>query len=93
MEVLLFGDQTAEQYALLQRAVNSRSTAVLTTFLEQVSVALREETRRLPRSRREQIPHFLRVSDLVEQYHEKETKVPELESALVTIAQLSHYIG
>lgn len=93
MDLLLFGDQTADQYALLRRAVHSKSNAVLTTFLEQVSVALREETRRLPRNRREQIPDFLRVSDLLERYYEKGNKLPELESSLVTISQLAHYIG
>ena len=93
MEVLLFGDQTADQYALLHRATHTKDNAVLTTFLERVSVALREETRKLPRSRREQIPDFLRVNDLLEHYYEKGTKIPELESSLVTVAQLAHYIG
>ena len=93
MDVLLFGDQTADQYTLLHRAVHSKDNAVLSTFLEQVSVALRDETRNLPKARREQIPDFLRVGDLLEHYYEKGVKVPELESSLVTITQLAHYIG
>ena len=93
MNVLLFGDQTADQYSLLHRAVHSKDNAVLTTFLERVSVALREETRKLPRARREQIPDFLRVADLLEHYFEQGSKVPELESSLVTVAQLAHYLG
>lgn len=92
MEVLLFGDQTADQYQILNKAVH-RKNAVITTFLERVSVALRQEVRRLPRSRREVIPDFLSVNNLIEHYYERGLKIPELESALVTVSQLSHYIG
>ncbi|KAL9092385.1 MAG: hypothetical protein Q9159_000893 [Coniocarpon cinnabarinum] len=93
MDVLLFGDHTADQYPLLHYAVHSKDNAVLSTFLERVSVALREETRKLPKARRELIPDFLRVGDLLEHYYQRAVKVPELESAIVTIAQLAHYLG
>lgn len=91
--VLLFGDQTAEQYPLLHKIVLRKENALVRSFVEQVSRALREETRLLPRSQRDQIPDFLTVNDLKEAYYQKGTKVPMLESALVTITQLGHYIG
>lgn len=93
MDILLFGDQTADQYPLLRKLTQRRDNAILATFLERASVTLRNETRRLPRSRRELIPDFLTISNLVEAYSEKGVKIPELESALVTISQLAHYIG
>ena len=93
MNVLLFGDQTADQSSLLRKVVNRRENALLQTFLDQVSVALREETRKLPKTVRDAIPDFLTLSHLIEAYFEKGTKVSQLESCLVTIAQLSHFIG
>ncbi|KAF2738000.1 polyketide synthase PksA [Polyplosphaeria fusca] len=93
MNVLIFGDQTADQYPLLRKASLRKTNALLTTFLERTSVVLREEVQKLPRTQREQIPDFLRVTDLVEAYYAKGLKVPQLESAMVTIAQLAHYIG
>lgn len=93
MDVLLFGDQTADQYPLLRKLTLRKDNAIVSTFLERVSVALRDETRKLPRARRELIPDFLNVSNLIEAYFEGGVKVPELESSLVTISQLAHYIG
>ncbi|KAK3074539.1 polyketide synthase [Teratosphaeriaceae sp. CCFEE 6253] len=91
--VLLFGDQTAEQYQLLHKLVLRKENALVRSFVERVSLALREEVRALPRSQRDVIPDFLTVNDLKEAYYQKGVKVPMLESAFVTIAQLGHYIG
>lgn len=93
MDLLLFGDQTAEQYPLLRKISQRKDNALLSTFLERVSVALRDEVTRLPRSQRDSIPDFLTVQHLVEAYYEKGVKMPQLESCLVTIAQLAHFIG
>ncbi|OCK74392.1 polyketide synthase PksA [Lepidopterella palustris CBS 459.81] len=93
MNALIFGDQTADQYPLLRKASLRRDNALLSTFLERVSVALRDEVQKLPRAQREIIPDFLRVSDLVEAYYAKGVKSPQLESAMVTLAQLAHFIG
>ena len=91
--VLLFGDQTAEQYPLLHKVVLRKENPLLRNFVERASVALREECRLLPRSQRDVIPDFLTVNDLIEAYYQKGTKVAMLESALLVIAQLGHYIG
>lgn len=93
MNVLLFGDQTADQVPLLRKALYKRENALLSAFLDQVAVALREETSKLPRNQRMSIPDFLSVQHLVDAYYEKGQKVPQIESALVPIAQLAHYIG
>ncbi|KAI7306552.1 hypothetical protein KC315_g14198, partial [Hortaea werneckii] len=91
--VLLFGDQTAEQYPLLNKIVLRKENALVITFVERCAKALREETNALPRSQRNAVPDFLTVNDLKEAYHQKGVKVPMVESALVTIAQIGHYIG
>ena len=91
--VLLFGDQTAEQYAILQKVVLHKENALLKNFVERCSVALREETRLLSRRQRDMIPDFLSVNDMKEAYYQKGSKVAMIESALLVIAQLGHYIG
>jgi len=93
MNVLVFGDQTADQFLLLRKVTARKDNTLLSTFLERVSVALREEAAKLPGTQREKIPAFLTVGQLVEAYYEKGVKVPELESSLVTVAQLAHFIG
>jgi hypothetical protein len=93
MNVLIFGDQTSDQYNLLRKACTWKNNSTLTTFLDRISVVIREEVQKLPKTQREQIPDFLTTWDLIEAYHAKGSRVPQLESCLVTVAQLAHYIG
>jgi hypothetical protein len=93
MNLLIFGDQTADQYPLLRKACTWKNNATLTTFLDRVSVVIRDEVQKLPKTQRDQIPDFLTTWDLVEAYYSKGLKVPQMESCMVTIAQLAHYIG
>jgi len=93
MDILVFGDQTAGQYPLLRKVCNRKDSPLLTSFLELAGVALRDEIQKLPRREREGIPDFLRISDLVEDYNNAKLKIPPIESVLVTIAQLAHFIG
>jgi hypothetical protein len=93
MDFLAFGDQTSDQYTLLRKACLRKDNALLQRFLDRVSVALRQEIDRLPRVVRDEIPSFLTVWDLIEAYYTKGLKIPCLESCMVTISQLSHYIG
>jgi hypothetical protein len=93
MNVFIFGDQTADQVSLLRKVVSRKDNTLLTSFLERVSVALREEVQQLPKSQRDSIPAFLTVNHLVEIYYEKGVKVAQLESCFLTIAQLAHFIG
>ncbi|KAK3704502.1 polyketide synthase [Vermiconidia calcicola] len=91
--VLLFGDQTADQYTLLHKIVLRKENALLRNFVERASLAIREECRLLTRSQRDLVPDFLTVSDLVEAYYQKGDKVVMIESVVVVMAQLGHYIG
>nr|QDF82052.1 polyketide synthase [Aureobasidium zeae] len=91
--VLLFGDQTAEQYPLLRKVVLRTKNALVLSFLERTVVALRAEIAQLSRPQRDAIPDFMTLNNLVDLYYEKGLKLPHLESCLVTIAQLGHYIG
>lgn len=92
MNILVFGDQTSAQLLLLRKACSQKGV-LLTTFLQQASVGLRAEIRNLPARQREGIPDFLTILDLVEAYYAEGLRSPPLESALVSIAQLAHYIG
>jgi hypothetical protein len=93
MNVLIFGDQTTDQYNLLRKACTWKNNSTLTTFLDRISVVIREEVQKLPKTQRQQIPDFLTTWDLIEAYRAKGSRVSELESCLVTTAQLAHYIG
>ena len=93
MNVFLFGDQTADQYPLLRKACLRKDNAVLSIFFERVSVALRHEIQLLPHTLRESMPDFLTVATLVDTYYEKGLCTPQLESCMVTLAQLAHFIG
>ncbi|KAL5114384.1 polyketide synthase [Pleosporales sp. CAS-2024a] len=93
MNLLIFGDQTADQYPLLRKACTWKNNAALTTFLDRISVVIRDEVQKLPRTQRDQIPDFLTTWDLVEAYYSNGSKIPQMESCMVTIAQLAHYIG
>ena len=91
--VYLFGDQTADQYTLLHKIVLRKENAQLQAFVERSALAIREECSRLPKSQRDVIPDFNSINDLKEAYYMKGVKVPMIESALIVIAQLGHYIG
>jgi hypothetical protein len=93
MNVQVFGDQTADQSPLLRKIAKRRDNSLLTTFLERSALALRDEIEKLPKGQRQAIPDFLTISELSDLYQQKGTKIAPLESALVTIAQLAHYIG
>lgn len=93
MNVLIFGDQTADQTTLLRQIVNRKDSTLLTSFLERAAAAVRDEVEKLPKIKRASIPDFLTISHLIEAYYEKGSKIPQLESCLVTIAQLAHFIG
>lgn len=93
MNVLIFGDQTADQFPLLKKVATWRNNATLTTFLDRASVVLREEVQKLPKTQRDQIPDFLTTWDLVNTYYTEGQKIPQLESCMVTLSQLAHFIG
>jgi len=91
--VLLFGDQTAEQYPLLRKTVLRTGNASLSTFLERTSAALRDEIQQLSPRQKQKFPDFMTINNLLDLYYEKGDKIPMLEAAFTTIAQLGHFIG
>nr|WHN38863.1 polyketide synthase 2 [Elsinoe perseae] len=91
--ILLLGDQTADQSPLLRQLVLRRKNALVTTFHEQVSVALRDEVSKLPARQRRDIPSFLTLNTLVDLYYQGSKRLPILESTFVALTQLGHYIG
>jgi hypothetical protein len=93
MNTFVLGDQTASQIAFLRTLVTGRKNTLLASFLERASVALREEVQKLPKTQRDTVPNFLTLNHLTEAYAEKGVKVPQIESSLLTIAQLAHFIG
>lgn len=93
MDVLVFGDQTADHLPALKKICQIRSNGSLSTFLDLSSVAIRDEVERLPSASRREIPDFLTVADLVDAYYQLGIKIASLESCLVTLTQLAHYIG
>jgi Starter unit:ACP transacylase in aflatoxin biosynthesis len=93
MNVQVFGDQTADQAPLLRKLANRKDNSLLSTFLERSALALRDEIQKLPKVHRKAIPTFITISQLSEAYQDAGSKIPQLESALVTVAQLGHYFG
>ena len=92
-DLYIFGDQTASQEQLLKRVSARKDNGLLTAFVQRSTSLLQDEIGALPQRRRARMPDFLTLAHLVETYYLNDTKIPELESALLTIAQLSHFIG
>ncbi|KAH9900317.1 polyketide synthase [Xylariomycetidae sp. FL2044] len=93
MAFLLFGDQSLDTHGFLADFFRQGRPSVLSReFLRQAGDALREEIDRLPRFQRQRIPIFRTLQQLNEKYHNQSIKCPEIDSALLCIAQLAHYI-
>lgn len=93
VDLFIFGDQTASQEPLLQRIAARKDNGILTAFVQRATSLLRDETGALPHRRRVLMPDFSTLAHLVEAYYSNSTKVPELESSLLIISQLGHFIG
>lgn len=93
MDLFLFGDQGVSQEPLLKTLAGRKDNGLLVTFIERSVRLLKDEIRALPRSRRDLMPDFLVLSHLVEGYVSKGLKVPELESSLLAVSQLGHFIA
>lgn len=90
---LLFGDQSLDTHHFFADFLRSGEPGVLAReFLRQVGDALRDEVDSLPRIERASIPVFRTLQQLNEKYHAQATRVPSVDSALLCIAQLVHYI-
>ncbi|KAI8168501.1 Conidial yellow pigment biosynthesis polyketide synthase [Colletotrichum sp. SAR 10_71] len=93
MSYLLFGDQSLDTHGFLAEFCRSGNPSTLAkTFLEQAGQALREEIDGLGKLERSKLPTFLTLRQLNERYHAQSIKHPGIDSALLCITQLAHYI-
>lgn len=94
MNVVLFGDETANVRAIFQRVHHyKQSSALVESFLGKAYAALHEESMAVPRSMRETIPDSTSIFDLMERYYDIGTPNPALEGALLCICQMASFMG
>ncbi|KAF2966958.1 hypothetical protein GQX73_g6613 [Xylaria multiplex] len=90
---LLFGDQSLDTHGFLADFLRRGSPSVLSReFLRLAGDALRDEIEDLPRVERQKIPTFRTLAQLNQGYHGQKVKCPGIDSALLCIVQLAHYI-
>ncbi|ERF69996.1 hypothetical protein EPUS_03548 [Endocarpon pusillum Z07020] len=92
MEVYIFGDQTADCRSFLAKAVGRKENVLLNVFLEKAAFAIRDEISRRAYIQSD-IPNFSTVQELAERYYKSESPDTAIESSLVCLAQLIHFIG
>ena len=93
MEIVLLGDQQAECQQFLQYVCTLRDNLILKSLFDRVTFALHQEISHQPhRSYSKRIPRFRTVKELVERYYAIGQPNPALESALLCLAQLSHFV-
>ena len=94
MELLIFDDQVVDPYNFLRDVLaRGKSNPLLTSFITKVGAALREDISHLSEPDRKSIPNFSTVLELAERYHGSCNVNTALDSALLCITQLAHYIG
>lgn len=90
---LLFGDQSLDTHGFLADFLRKGDPSVLAReFITQAGDALKDEIESLPRVERWKIPTFRTLPQLNEGYHGRAVKFPGIDSALLCIAQLAHYL-
>ncbi|KAJ2893280.1 putative polyketide synthase protein [Zalerion maritima] len=93
MAYLLFGDQSLSTHAFLADFCRQGNAGILAkTFLDLASSALREEIESLGRLQRSRLPTFRTLPQLNERYHQQKIKHSGVDSALLCVSQLVHYI-
>lgn len=93
MAFLLFGDQTLDIHGFLADFFKSGNPSILTqSFFDRAGSALRAEVDQLSALERRRVPHFSSIKELNDRYHAKNIKNAAVDSALLCITQLAHYI-
>jgi hypothetical protein len=88
VQVLLFGDQSEERLEDLRELVKVTGNPLLTTFLQQAYLTLRDEAAHLPFVTRS-LPDFTSIDTLLWRYAESGVRHPAIESSLVCIHQIA----
>jgi Starter unit:ACP transacylase in aflatoxin biosynthesis len=92
MEIYVFGDQTADCRLFLQKAVARKEDVLLNVFLEKAAFAIRDEISKRAYVQSD-IPNFGNIQELADRYYERELPDTAIESTLVCLSQLIHFIG
>lgn len=92
MEAYVFGDQTTDCRAFLQKAVTRKEDVLLNVFLEKAVFAIRDEISKRAYVQSD-IPDFGTIDELVDRYYKTESADTAIESTLVCLSQLIHFIG
>ncbi|KAI1133382.1 polyketide synthase [Nemania abortiva] len=93
LSFLLFGDQSLDTHGFLADFLRRGNPSILSReFLALAGDALKDEIENLPRIERWKMPTFRTLPQLNEGYHGQKIKFPGIDSALLCIAQLAHYI-
>lgn len=93
MAFLLFGDQTLDIHGFLADFFKSGNPSILAqSFFDRAASALRAEVDQLSILERRRVPHFTTIKELSDRYHAKSIKNAAVDSALLCIVQLAHYI-
>lgn len=93
MAFLLFGDQSLNAYECLAGFFRRADLNILSkSFLDQASSSLQNEIDRLSSVDRQRIPTFSNIQQLNERYHLSGQKNCAIDSALLCITHLTHYI-
>lgn len=94
IDILFFGDQTVDTHAFLKSVLTrGKSNPLINSFIVKASALLREEVAQLPSLDRQSIPNFSTVQELSDRHHEGQLVNTAIESALLCISQLAHYLG
>ncbi|EKD13976.1 polyketide synthase [Drepanopeziza brunnea f. sp. 'multigermtubi' MB_m1] len=93
MNVILFGDQTADPQQFLTKVLRRKGSPLLSSFLEQAQVVLQEEVSSQSPSHRRELPAFSNIAELVERYYKADRPNIAIESTVTCLAQLVHFIG
>lgn len=93
MDILLCGDQVFDRHAYLQsQLLSNRSNHILSFFFQQVNFALRREIAQLSPLEVNHIPVFSTLEELVNRDSSQSNHHLGIQSALLCISQLAHYM-
>lgn len=93
MRILLFGDQVIERHAYLRsQLLGGRTSPILGSFFHRVNLALRREISQLSPLEAKNIPAFSTIDELLDRTHSEAALHVGVETALLCISQLAHYI-
>ena len=92
VDIILFGDQTADYKPILTDSLSRKGFPLLTFFTEQAGSVIREEIKALPKRWRDRTPPFSNVQELMEREYDPLIREAALDSAMTSLAQLAYFI-